>query len=130
MKTLLATVVFSLAVLAQTPAPQPPAPPEISADLGHCSAEFKITDMGGKPIYNAKITTQIRYGFLGTRKLDLELGTDASGRAKFTKLPAQAKRAITFTISHAQDTAEIGYDPATNCAANYVVPLGKKEAKE
>ena len=23
-------------------------------------------------------------------------------------------------------TAEIGYNPATNCAANYVVPLGKK----
>ncbi len=132
MKIVLALLLFcSFTGFAQAPQQaQPAPPPQISAELGHCSAEFKVTDMGGKPVYNAKIATQIRYGIFGTRKLDLEVGTDATGRAKFVKLPAQAKRPITFTISHGQDNTEIGYDPATNCAASYVVPLGKKEAKE
>ena len=120
----LALVVCSAAVCAQ--APKPPAPPQISADLGPCSAEFKVTTMAGKPIYNATITTQIRYGIFAAHKLDLQIGTDAGGQAKFVKLPAQAKRPITFKISSGQDTAEIGYDPATNCEASYVVPMGKK----
>ena len=124
MKFLLLAVVFSLALSAQTP--KPPAPPQISADLGPCSAEFKVTTMAGKPIYNATIATQIRSGIFGTRKLDLQIGTDAGGQAKFVKLPGQAKRPIIFKISSGQDTAEIGYDPATNCDANYVVPMGKK----
>ncbi len=121
-------VIFSLAALGQTPAPQtPPAPPnEISADLGPCSADFKVTDLAGKPIYSAKITVQIKYGFMAKRKLDLEAATDANGKIKFLKMPGEARRPITFKISFGQETAEIGFDPATNCDPTYVVPLGKK----
>ncbi len=123
-----AILVFTLAVWAQTPAPQnPPAPAnEISADLGPCSAQFKVTDLAGKPIYNAKIAVQIKYGFMAKRKLDLEAATDANGKVKFVKMPGEARRPITFRISFGQETAEIGFDPATTCDANYVVPLGKK----
>ncbi len=121
-------VIFSLAALAQAPAPQnPPAPAnEISADLGPCSAQFKVTDLAGKPIYNATITVQIRYGFMAQRKLDLEAHTDANGKVKFVKMPGQARRPITFKISYGPDTAAAGFDPATNCDPSYVVPLGKK----
>ena len=126
MKTLFLALVFSLAGFAQAPPPKPPAPPQISADLGPCSAEFRITTMAGKPIYNAKITVQIRHGIFGTRKLDLEIGTDANGQATFVKLPAHTSHPLTFNISTGQDTAEVGYSPATNCAASYVVPMGKK----
>ncbi len=103
-----------------------PAGPAISADLGPCSADFRVTDMAGKPLYNAKIQTQVRYGFLGTRKLDLEIGTDSNGLARFVKLPAQVKKGpMTFTITYQDWNAEFSYDPVTNCHAEYVVPLGK-----
>jgi hypothetical protein len=123
-----AILVFSLAALGQAPAPQnPPAPAnEISADLGPCSADFKVTDLAGKPIYNAKIAVQIKYGFMAKRKLDLEAATDSNGKVKFVKMPGEARRPITFKISYGPDTAQVGFDPATNCDPSYVVPLGKK----
>ncbi len=106
--------------------PKTPPGPAISADLGPCSADFRVTDMAGKPLYNAKIQTQVRYGFLGARKLDLEIGTDSNGLARFVKLPAQAKKGpMTFTITYQDWNAEFSYDPVTNCHAEYVVPLGK-----
>ncbi len=122
-------LLVSTSAFAQQPqkSEQKPAGTEISADLGPCSADFKVTDLAGKPLYNAKIQTQVRYGFLGTRKLDLELGTDANGRARFVKLPGQVKKGpMTFTVTHADLSAELSYDPVTNCHAEYVVPLGKK----
>ncbi len=137
---LMVVVLLGLTVAAQEqkpePKPQPqqqqkahsatPAGTEISADLGPCEADFKVTDLAGKPLYNAKIQTQVRYGFLGARKLDLEVGTDSNGQARFVKLPAQAKKGpMTFTITHGELSAEFSYDPVTNCHAEYVVPLGK-----
>ncbi len=124
----IAIVLVALAAFAQAPASQTPpaAANEISADLGSCSADFKVTDLPGKPIYNAKITVQIKYGFMGKRKLDLEARTDANGKVKFVKMPAEARRPITFKIASGENTAEVSYDPATTCDATYVVPLGKK----
>ncbi len=115
-------------VFSQEPKAEPkPGGTEISADLGSCSAAFHVTNMVGKPLYNAKIRTQIRYGFLAKRKLDLEVATDSAGKAIFTKLPNELKRPpMTFSISYGSDTAELSYDPATNCRATYEVPLGKK----
>ncbi len=113
---------------AQTPKPDQKARgTEISADLGPCSAAFHVTDMVGKPLYNAKIHTQIRYGFLGKRKLDLDTSTDSTGRAVFINLPDQLRKPpMTFRISYGYDNAELSYDPATDCHASYEVPLGKK----
>src|ERR1700681_1133388 len=53
-------------------------PTEISADLGTGSALITVTGMDSKPVYNAKITTRIRYGVMGSKKLDLETYTSAN----------------------------------------------------
>lgn len=104
---------------------KPPASPvtEISADLGPCSAEFHVTDMAGNPLYNAKVHTVIRYGFLSKRKLELDAGTNADGRARFIKLPETLKKPVEFTITNGVDTATRNFSPATDCQASFNVPL-------
>jgi hypothetical protein len=103
---------------------------EISADLGSCRVEFKVTDMLGKPIYNAKIKTTIRYGFLNKRKLSLEAGTNSEGRARFINMPDEVKNPLEFEASYGGDSATIMWDPGNNCQAEYPILLGKKPEKE
>lgn len=114
----------------QKPAQPSAAVTEISADLGTCSVEFKVTDMVGKPLYNAKIKTQLRYGFMSKRKLDLEAGTNSDGRARFINMPNQVKSPILFEGTNGSDTATMTWDPGTNCRAQYPMILGKKAEKE
>lgn len=134
MKTLL--VLFALLATvasAQEPAKPttPPQPPTmINADLGSCRVDFKVTDLQGKPIYNAKVKTTIRYGFLSKRKLSLEAGTNAEGRVRFAKLPNSVKNSIEFEISYGEDTSTIVWDPGNNCVAEYPIMLGKKPDSE
>ena len=74
-------------------------PTEISADLGTCSALVTVTGTDSKPIYNAKVTTRIRYGALGVKKLDLETFTSAAGQVKIVKLPEVPKKPIYIYVS-------------------------------
>jgi hypothetical protein len=116
---------------AQAPAQPPPSTvTEISADLGPCAVEFKVTDLAGNGLYNAKIHTLIRYGFMSKRKLELEAGTNADGRARFTHLPSSIKKPILFDIRYADQTASYSFDPATNCEVSYTVPLDVKAAEK
>src|SRR5512146_2048867 len=128
-------VAFTIVILVSWAWAQPAAGPqqpatsavtEISADLGTCSAEFHVTDMSGKGIYNAKVHTVIRYGFMSKRKLELDAGTNADGRARFVKLPNETKRPIQFTVTNGADKATRSYDPATDCHAQYDIPLRAK----
>lgn len=102
---------------------------EISADLGSCSVEFRVTDLAGNPIYDAKIRTQIRYGFMGKRKLDLEAGTNSDGLARFVKMPNQVRAPLVFEGTHGSDTMIMTWDPGTNCDAEYPMILRKNPAK-
>ncbi len=123
--------IFSTAFAQQQPAKTPPQKPtEISADLGTCRVDFKVTDMVGNPIYDAKIKTVIRYGFLGKRKLSLGVGTNADGRARFIKMPEQVRDPLEFEITHGNDSVVMTWDPGTNCEAEYPVLLGAKTPKE
>jgi hypothetical protein len=123
---LLQTILLATCALAQQP-PKPSVPvTEISADLGSCRVDFKVTDLLGKPIYNAKITTVIRYGFLSKRKLSLEVGTNSDGRARFVKMPEEVKNPLEFAASYKGDSAIITWDPGNNCEAEYPILLGKK----
>lgn len=119
-------VVASGLLFAQTPARPVNPVTEISADLGTCSAEFHVTDMRGHGIYDAKIRTVIRYGFLSKRKLELEAGTNSDGRARFVKLPDNTKKSIEFTITNGIDRAKRSFNPGTDCHAEYDVPLSTK----
>jgi hypothetical protein len=116
---------FALATgaVAQQNAAPSSVVPEISADLGSCTADFNVSDMAGKPIYAAKVHTLIRYGFLNKRKTELEAYTNADGKVRFVRLPDQSKEPILFDISNQADTARISYDPSTACHGKYDVPL-------
>lgn len=128
--SLLLVVIAGIAMAQTTPAKPSVPVTEISADLGSCVVEFKVTDMLGKPIYDAKINTVIRYGFLNKRKLSLEAGTNSDGRARFIKMPDQVKNPIEFQAHFGDDTATILWDPGNNCQAEYPILLGKKPEKE
>jgi hypothetical protein len=114
----------------QTTPPVSSTVTEISADLGPCKAAFHVTDLAGNPLYNAKIKTTIRYGFLSKRRLDLEAATNADGRARFVKLPAQVKQPLQFDVAYQDQTASLGIDPATDCEAERSVPLGVGKAEK
>jgi hypothetical protein len=116
MRTLALLLALSLSAVAADA-------PKISADLGSCSADFHVLDASGKPIYNARVHTLIRYGAFGWHKLDLEIRTDSDGRARIINLPDVAKRPISFDVSNGSATTTLPYDPTQQCKANFDVTL-------
>lgn len=109
---------------AQTPDPH--SVPVVDGGVGSCSADFTITDSEKKPVYAAKIKVHIAYGFASVRKLDLEVGTNADGKARFTGLPNRLKRPLTFTASEGDRTAEVTDDIEETCQGQFTLPLQKK----
>ncbi|MGA2848632.1 MAG: hypothetical protein ABSE46_06530 [Terracidiphilus sp.] len=103
--------------------PVPPAPSEISADLGPCSALIIVTDSDSKPIYGAKITTRIQYGLLGVKKLDLEAFSGADGRIKITKLPETLKKPMYIHIAKNDKQEVEEFKPELLCHATFNVQL-------
>ena len=47
--------------------------PVVDGHLGACATTVTVLDSESKPVYNAKVTVDIRYGFLGFRKMSLEV---------------------------------------------------------
>jgi len=126
--TLLAAL--TLSAFSQTtstaPPPDPKAVPVIDGGIGTCSADFIVTDANGAPVYAAQIKVHIAYGFMYMRKLDLEVGTNADGKARFTGLPDRVKHGLFFEASEADRTAEAFDDPAATCKNQFTVVLRKK----
>jgi len=109
---------------AQTPDPH--SVPVVDGGVGSCSADFSVTDSDNKPVYAAKIKVHIAYGFASVRKLDLEVGTNADGEARFTGLPNRLKRPLTFTASEGDRTAEVTDDVENTCQGQFTLSLQKK----
>jgi hypothetical protein len=100
--------------------------PVIDGGIGPCTADFTITDVGGKPLYDAKIKVHIAYRFLNAHKLDLEVGTNADGKARFTGLPDKIKHGLYFYATQGDLQAEAFDDPASNCKATFALALRKQ----
>jgi hypothetical protein len=120
---------FSLPVLqAQGPqTPDPKAVPVISGDIGPCSADFTVTDSAGAPVYAATIQVHIAYGFLSAYKLDLEVGTNADGKSRFTGLPAKSKHGLFFRASKGPREGSAFDDTAKTCKAEFTIALEEKQ---
>jgi hypothetical protein len=115
------------ALHAQTAAPvDPKTVPVIDGGIGPCSADFTVTDAAGAPVYNAKIRVHIAYRFLNAHKLDLEVGTNAAGKARFTGLPDKAKQGLFFRASEGAREASVFDNPALTCEKEFTVALEKK----
>src|SRR5260370_333592 len=122
--SILLAVAISMPALSQTSDPK--SIPVIDGGIGPCSADFTITDDAGSPVYAAKIKVHIAYGFMYARKLDLEVGTNSDGKARFTGLPDRVKHGLFFEASEGDRTAQAFDDPATTCKAQFTVALRKK----
>jgi hypothetical protein len=112
-------------LLAQTPdqsAKSNPVP-VINADLGSCSAEFTVRDDSSKPVSDAKIRVHIAYGFMSLHKLDLEVGTNTDGKARFEGLPEKLKRPLEFHASQGKLAGSAVLDPAKECKSQHTIIL-------
>ena len=103
--------------------------PVIDGGVGPCSADFTVTDSAGAPVYDAKIRVHIAYRFMSLHKLDLEIGTNADGKARVTGLPDRIKHGLYFHTSQGDRTTETFDDPANNCKAQFTVVLEKAPEK-
>jgi hypothetical protein len=104
---------------------QPSTTPElatISARLGSCAADFTVTDADGAPIYAATVHVRVRYGFMGLKRMDLEVGTNSDGKARVEGLPANA-RPLVYTITKGDLKATVEQNPATTCVSTHRVAL-------
>jgi hypothetical protein len=121
---------FALATLslsAQTaPPPDPKTVPVIDGGIGPCSADFTVTDTTTAPVYAAKIRVHIAYRFMSFHKLDLEVGTNAAGKARFTGLPDRTKQALLFRASEGAREGSAFDDTAKTCKADFTIVLEKK----
>jgi hypothetical protein len=113
---------------AQSSPPDPKAISVIDGELGPCSAEFTVTDNAGAPVYAATIKVHIAWGFMNARKLDLEVGTNASGRARFIGLPAKPKQGLFFRASDGSREGSAFDDPVKTCKAQFTIVLEKKNS--
>jgi hypothetical protein len=100
--------------------------PVMDGGAGPCTADITVTDAAGAPVYAAKVNVHIAYGFMNVRKLDLEAGTDADGKLRFTGLPERIKHGIYFRASEGDRSGEAFDDPANTCQAHFTITLQKK----
>jgi hypothetical protein len=122
----LLTILFVPALPAQTAPADPNSIPVIDAAIGPCSANFTVNDSTGAPVYNAKIKVHIAYRFMSLHKLDLEVGTNAAGKARFTGLPDKIKQPLFFRASEGAREASAFDDPAKTCQTDLTMTLEKK----
>ncbi len=118
---------FSQTSTTPNPGVDPHAVPVIDGAIGPCSADFTITDAAGAPVYAAQIKVHIAYGFMNLHKLDLQLGTNIDGKARFIGLPDRLKHGLLFHASEGDRTGEAFDDPANTCKNQFTVALRKPE---
>src|SRR5215472_18465863 len=122
MKTLFLALLLTSA-FAQ--APDAHSIPAVDGGIGQCTADFTITDADNQPVYAAKVKVHIAYGFAGARKLDLEVGTNVDGKARFTGLPERVKKGLFFEASEGDRTGNAFVDPSKTCQAQFTTALRK-----
>jgi hypothetical protein len=105
--------------------------PNMDGAAGPCSLELTVNSADGKPVYAATIKVHIAYGFAGTRRLDLEAGTNSEGKVKFTGLPARVHRPpLEFTALKDDLSGVATYDPSAECQAKHEIMLAKTQSQQ
>jgi len=101
--------------------------PVLDGGIGSCTADITVTDANGAPVYAATIKVHIAYGFASARKLDLQLGTNVDGKARFTGLPDKIKHGFLFHASEGDRVGEAFDDPTNTCKAQLPITIRKPE---
>jgi hypothetical protein len=100
--------------------------PVIDAGMGSCTADITVMDSGHHAIYKANISTRIRSGFAGVKKLDLEVGTNIDGKARFRGLPERSRDVLQFTADYEGRSNTVLLDSQKDCHATLSVFLPDK----
>ena len=122
---LMSLLLMALATFAQQQAPAEPAKPGptvINARLGGCAADFTVTDADGKPVFDATVHVLIRYGFMSVKRMDLEVGTNADGKARVEGLPEKAKPLV-YDITKGETKGTAAQNLQDECKGIYAVTL-------
>lgn len=107
-----------------TPVNQQPVP-SVDGALGPCSVEFTTADGNGNAIAGATLRLHLAYGFAGVRRLDLEVTTNAEGKARFTGLPDNLKQGLFFRGFKDDREGTAFYEPKKGCKAQHTMVLEK-----
>lgn len=122
-------IITSAGAVAQTSKPDWKKVPVIDGGAGKCSVDFFVADGAGKPVYDAKINVHVAYGFMGVRKLDLQVSTNVDGKARFQGLPEKVRQPLNFVATKDELEGSATYDPATECTGKHDIVLEKKKAE-
>jgi hypothetical protein len=114
---------LSSSLVPRVHAQSEPAPAEISADLGACSALITVTDADSKPVYGAKISARVQYGMMGVKKLDLEAFTGTDGKLKIDRLPDTLKKPLVIHIDKDGKGDQVEFKLGVRCHATFDVQL-------
>jgi hypothetical protein len=113
-------------MLAAIPLAQSPQKTDVTlmkaALGGSCSADFTVTDAGGKPVVGATVHVKLRYGFAGVKRADLEIETSPNGKVRIEGLPDKAKP-MTYEIKKDELKTEVTQDVSSTCHATFDVTL-------
>ena len=122
---LLTTMFLCLSGIAPL-AGSPTDVPSISAGLGSCTADFVVVDDAAKPIFDAKIHVNMKYGFMSKRGTDLQIGTNSDGKAHIEGLPNKLKKPpLEYIVQKDDLTKTVSNDPATECHPVFNLTLTK-----
>ncbi len=100
--------------------------PSVNGSVGSCSALFTVLDAAKKPIYDAKVSVTIHYGFAGLHKVDLLVGTNGDGKARVIGLPEKSKKPLEFRIRSGELSKTVEVDPTEKCESAVEVVLDGK----
>ncbi len=115
-------------ITAQAPPQDEQAVPQISGQLGPCTADFVVLDPSQKPIYNANISVVIRYGFMGKKDTSLEVGTGPNGKARVIGLPSATRgnKPLSFTVRKGAQIRTVLFNPAVDCHPTNTIVLERQ----
>ena len=98
--------------------------PQVNANLGPCTVDFTVSEGNNKPLFNAEISVKISYGFMGVKKMDLKVGTNNEGKARFVGLPEKVHNPpLAFVVQAKGLTKTVNYWPSVKCQARYSVVM-------
>ncbi len=95
----------------------------ISGDLGDCTADIRVTDVKDKPLYNAKVSVVVKYGFGGFHRTTLETYTNVDGKVRFEGLPLKSRGPLAFTADFQGRATTLVVEPRDNCHGSYTAIL-------
>ena len=105
--------------------------PVMDGGAGPCGLELTVRDSDSKPVYDATVKVHIAYGFAGAHRLDLQAGTNAGGKVKFTGIPARVHRPpLEFNATKDRLEGSVAYDPTSECQAKHDLTLQKPKPQE